>query len=65
MFNLLVVGDSNNGKTTLIRHFYNLYGQTYIDSLSDGIRLIILTEAPPSANEKELYIALLAILNYK
>ncbi|MDD0824291.1 TniB family NTP-binding protein [Mannheimia sp. AT1] len=59
MFNLLVVGDSNNGKTTLIRHFYDLYGQTYIDSLSDGVRPVILAEAPPSANEKELYISLL------
>ncbi|WP_439294607.1 TniB family NTP-binding protein [Lonepinella sp. BR2882] len=59
MFNLLVVGDSNNGKTTLIRHFYDLYGQSYVDSNADGVRPIILAEAPPSANEKELYISLL------
>lgn len=59
MFNLLVVGDSNNGKTTLIRHFYDLYGIPFVDSQSDGIRPIILAEAPPSANEKELYISLL------
>ena len=32
MFNLLVVGDSNNGKTTLIRHFYDLYGSPFVDS---------------------------------
>lgn len=59
MFNLLLIGDSNNGKTTLIRHFYDLYGQSYVDSQSDGVRPIILAEAPPSANEKELYISLL------
>lgn len=59
MPNLLIIGDSNNGKTTLIRRFYDLYGETYIDSYSDGIRPIILAEAPPSASEKELYISLL------
>lgn len=59
MFNLLIIGDSNNGKTTLIRHFYDLYDQSYVDSNSDGVRPIILAEAPPSANEKELYISLL------
>lgn len=59
MFNLLLVGDSNNGKTTLIRHFYDLYGSPFVDSHSDGVRPIILAEAPPSANEKELYISLL------
>lgn len=59
MFNLLVIGDSNNGKTTLIRHFYDLYGSPFVDSQSDGVRPIILAEAPPSANEKELYISLL------
>lgn len=59
MLNLLVVGDSNNGKTTLIRHFYNLHGTPFVDSKADGNCPIILAEAPPSANEKELYISLL------
>ena len=59
MLNLLVVGDSNNGKTTLIRHFYNLHGTPFVDSNADGNCPIILAEAPPSANEKELYISLL------
>lgn len=59
MLNLLVVGDSNNGKTTLIRHFYNLHGAPFVDSNADGNCPIILAEAPPSANEKELYISLL------
>ena len=55
MFNLLAVGDSNNSKTTLIRHFYDLYGIPFVDSQSDGVHPIILAEAPPSANKKELY----------
>ena len=59
MFNLLVVGDSNNGKTTLIRHFYDLYGRGFVDSQSDGVIPVLLAESPPSANEKELYISLL------
>lgn len=59
MLNLLVIGDSNNGKTTLIRRFYDLYGEPHVDSHSNGIRPIILAEAPPSANEKELYVSLL------
>lgn len=59
MLNLLIVGDSNNGKTTLIRRFVDLYGQSYIDSDSNAIYPILLAEAPPSANEKELYISLL------
>ncbi len=59
MFNLLAVGDSNNSKTTLIRHFYDLYGIPFVDSQSDGVHPIILAEAPPSANKKELYISLL------
>ena len=59
MLNLLVVGDSNNGKPTLIRHFYNLHGTPFVDSKADGNCPIILAEAPPSANEKELYISLL------
>ncbi len=59
MLNLLVVGDSNNGKTTLIRHFYDLHGMAFVNSSSNAVRPIILAEAPPSANEKELYISLL------
>lgn len=59
MLNLLVVGDSNNGKTTLIRHFYDLHGESFVDSQSDGVIPVLLAEAPPNANEKELYIALL------
>ncbi len=59
MPNLLLIGDSNNGKTTVIKRFNEKFGETYIDdndSLNVPVRLI---QAPPSANEKELYISLI------
>ncbi|MDA8152966.1 MAG: TniB family NTP-binding protein [Acidithiobacillus sp.] len=59
MPNLLIVGDSNNGKTTIIRRFYKLHGEGFVDENAESIRPIILTEAPPSADEKGLYIAIL------
>ena len=59
MPNLLVVGESNNGKTTLIRHFYNQHFTPYEDENLDLIIPIILIEAPSTASEKALYLALL------
>lgn len=59
MPNLLIVGDPNNGKTTIVRHFEKIHGQGYVDENSEPVRPIILAEAPPSAEEKDLYIAIL------
>lgn len=59
MPNLLIVGDSNNGKTTLIRRFFDLHGQGYTNENFDPVKPIILAEAPPSADEKALYVSLL------
>lgn len=59
MPNLLIIGDSNNGKTTIVRHFEKAHGQGYVDDNSEPVRPIILAEAPPSADEKDLYIAIL------
>lgn len=59
MPNLLVVGESNNGKTTIIRRFYDLCGKAYVNDDADAIKPVILAEAPPSADEKGLYISLL------
>lgn len=59
MQNLLIVGDSNNGKTTLIRRFFDLHGQGYTNDNFDPVKPIILAEAPPSADEKALYVSLL------
>ncbi|HEY5893907.1 MAG TPA: TniB family NTP-binding protein [Chthoniobacterales bacterium] len=59
MPNLLIVGDPNNGKTTIIRRFRDLCGQGYVNEDSEPVKPIILAEAPPSADEKGLYISIL------
>lgn len=59
MPNLLIIGESNNGKTTLVRHFYSKHGKSYENEDLDLIIPIILIEAPSTASEKALYIALL------
>jgi len=59
MPNLLLVGDSNNGKTTIIRRFFELCGKGYVNEESDPVKPIILAEAPPTADEKGLYISIL------
>ncbi len=59
MPNLLIVGDPNNGKTTLIHRFVDLCGQSYVNEDADPVKPIILAEAPPSADEKGLYISIL------
>ncbi|MCU0090026.1 MULTISPECIES: TniB family NTP-binding protein [Pseudomonas] len=59
MPNLLIVGDSNNGKTTIIRRFQKTHGEGYVDENDDPVRPLILAEAPSAADEKALYVALL------
>ena len=59
MPNLLIIGDSNNGKTTIIDRFKELCGQGYIDENTDPIKPVIVAESPPSADEKGLYISIL------
>jgi DNA transposition AAA+ family ATPase len=59
MPNLLIVGEPNNGKTTVIRRFRDLCGQGYVDGNSEPVKPVILAEAPPSADEKGLYISIL------
>lgn len=59
MPNLLLVGDSNNGKTTIIRRFCSTYGQGYVNDDAEPVKPIILTEAPPTADEKGLYLSIL------
>jgi len=59
MPNLLIVGEPNNGKTTIVRHFQKLCGQGYVNEDADPVKPVILAEAPPSADEKGLYISIL------
>lgn len=58
MQNLLIVGESNNGKTTLARRFYELCGRSYVDDNGDSVRPIILCETS-NADEKYLYSSIL------
>lgn len=59
MPNLLVVGESNNGKTTIIKRFLSLCGEGYVDQGTRAVKPVIVAEAPPSADEKGLYVSIL------
>ncbi len=63
MPNYLIVGEPNNGKTTLVRHFCETHDLSTTPSGTDAdnqpSKPIVLAEAPPSADEKGLYISLL------
>ncbi|MDP4078525.1 TniB family NTP-binding protein [Acidovorax sp. A1169] len=60
MPNLLLVGDSNNGKTTIISRFEQLCGSGFIDEESEAVRPIVVAESPPNADEKGLYVSILS-----
>jgi hypothetical protein len=59
MPNLLLVGEPNNGKTTIIERFHERYGKGYVDENAEPVKPLIVAQAPPSADEKGLYISIL------
>ena len=59
MPNLLIAGSSNNGKTTIIRRFCDLYGGGFVNENGEPVKPVVLAEAPPSAEEKGLYVSIL------
>jgi len=59
MPNLLIVGESNNGKSTLIARFVSLCGHGYVDENAEPVTPVIVAESPPYADEKGLYISIL------
>jgi type II secretory pathway predicted ATPase ExeA len=61
MPNLLLVGDTNNGKTMLIRRFVELHPATPADLGSR--RRVLLIQAPPVPDERRLYFAILDALH--
>lgn len=62
MPNLLIIGDSNNGKTTAIREFCEEYPKAMYED-DEGIsrvrRPVLSMQAPHVADEKSFYIAIL------
>ncbi|MCG3655871.1 TniB family NTP-binding protein [Aliarcobacter butzleri] len=62
MPNLLVIGEPNIGKTSIINQFYNKHNTTELEDVngySIPNRPVILATAHTKANEKDLYIAIL------
>jgi len=55
----LIVGEPNNGKTTIVQRFYELCGQPSVSADADPVKPVILAQAPPSADEKSLYLSIL------
>lgn len=64
MPNLLLVGDTNNGKTAILRHFEAAYPPGA--SVKDGQRCqpVLYVQAPPEPDERRLYNAVLDRLNF-
>lgn len=59
MPNLLIIGESNNGKTTILKQFYRKFGEAHLENEVNLVVPIVFIQAPPTSNEKDLYIALL------
>jgi len=60
MPNLLIVGEPNNGKTTLVRRFLEVHGRSHVDEEQGEPHIpVVLAEAPPKPDEKGLYVSVL------
>lgn len=60
--NLLIIGESNIGKTSIAIEFVKMFQSSTIedeDGMSVIIRPVVLAQAPSKADEKGLYIAIL------
>jgi len=57
--NVLIVGRSNLGKTTLVKRFFEKYGEPWIDDDTGAVKPIVFVQAPPGGKEKDLYLEIL------
>src|SRR5260370_18379211 len=63
MQNLLVIGETNNGKTTLVRRFSRLHPAQDNPGGENTIVPVLLLQAPPFPEEGRLYDSILDALN--
>ena len=59
MGNLLIVGESNNGKSTVVQQFQERHGQPYVNEDDQAVKPVIIAQAPPTADEKSLHLSIL------
>lgn len=59
MPNLLIIGDSNNGKTTLIHRFYEPYKDFYENEDSKLVKPVLFVQSPHTSDEKKLYLKIM------
>ena len=59
MQSLLVIGEPNNGKTTLVTRFRDHDGAAYVDDDGQSVKPVVIAESPPTADEKALYASIL------
>ncbi|MCY4121945.1 MAG: TniB family NTP-binding protein, partial [Acidobacteria bacterium] len=59
MDNLLIVSESNNGKTTLVSQFQKRHGEPFVNHDNEAIKPIVIVESPPAADEKSLHLSIL------
>jgi len=62
MPNLLIVGDSNNGKTALLNRFSKRYPAVLDDDTKSLSNPVVMIQAPPEPDEKRFYNSILESL---
>ena len=55
---VLLVGEANNGKTTLVRRFADGH-RPFVGDNGEPVKPVLTVEAPPTADEKGLYVSIL------
>ncbi|RII26341.1 MAG: hypothetical protein CXR31_11665 [Geobacter sp.] len=60
MSNLLIVGESNNGKTSLVKKFWRSHPPS--DGLYEDAYPVMYVQAPPVPDERRFYDAILTVL---
>lgn len=56
---LLLIGEPNQGKTTLIKRFVQQYGESYLDDTNTMVKPVIFIQATPDGKEKSFYIQII------